>query len=53
MTHVKCRRTAAKGKGSGAEKLIPSAALTGWAVDIGNTRPMLRPKIVFFQSHKA
>ncbi|CAA9263975.1 MAG: hypothetical protein AVDCRST_MAG08-2826, partial [uncultured Acetobacteraceae bacterium] len=26
----------AKGKGSGAEKLISSAALTGWAADTGN-----------------
>jgi hypothetical protein len=33
-------------KGLGAEKLIPSAALTGWAMDTLDKATMLRSKIV-------
>ncbi len=42
----------AKGKGLGAEKLIPSAASTGWAVDTLNEGPVLRSKIVPYQRDK-
>ena len=37
----------------GAETLIPSAALAGWAVDTLNKGPVLRSEIVFFQRDKA
>jgi hypothetical protein len=43
----------AKGKGLGAEKLIPPAALTGWAVDTRNKGPALRSEIVLFQCDEA
>jgi hypothetical protein len=37
----------------GAEKLIPSAASTGWAVDTLKRGPALRSKIVVLQQDKA
>ena len=43
----------AKGKGLRAEKLIPSAAVTGWAVDTLNNGPVLRSEIVLFQCDEA
>jgi hypothetical protein len=43
----------ARGKGLGAEKLIPFAALTGWAVDTLNRGPVLRPNIEHFQQDEA
>jgi hypothetical protein len=43
----------ARGKGLGAEKLVLSAALTGWAVDTLNKGPVLGSKIVLLQRDKA
>jgi hypothetical protein len=37
----------------GAETLIPSAALAGWAVDTLNKGPVLRLKIVVLQQDEA
>ena len=45
--------SSARSKGVGAEKLIPSAAWTGWAVDTPNKGPVLRSKIVLFQQSEA
>ncbi len=43
----------ARDKGLGAEKPIPSAAFTGWAMDTLNGGPMLRSEIVLFQRGEA
>jgi hypothetical protein len=43
----------ARGKGLGAEKPIPSTALTGWAVDTLNKGSVLRSRIVVLQQDEA